>query len=57
MSLPYFRLILKRIRNNILIFTQDFVEVCLKAGDLNEAKKYLPKVKEDEQIKYYILAG
>ncbi|CAG7833384.1 unnamed protein product, partial [Allacma fusca] len=36
---------------------EDFVQVCLKAENLDEARKYLPKVKDENQVKYYVLAG
>jgi len=36
---------------------EDFVEVCLQAGNLLEAQKYLPKVKDELQVKYYLKAG
>jgi len=36
---------------------EDFVEVCLQFGSVDEALKYLPKVREDLQVKYYVEAG
>lgn len=34
-----------------------FVDVCLKYNNLKEAEKYLPKIKPEEKVKYYIKAG
>jgi hypothetical protein len=36
---------------------EDFVQVCLQTDNLAEARKYLPRVKEEFQVKYYVLAG
>ncbi|ODM96537.1 Vacuolar protein sorting-associated protein 16 [Orchesella cincta] len=35
---------------------EEFVEVCLQYGNRAEAHKYLPRVKEDLQVKYYVMA-
>lgn len=34
---------------------EPFVEVCLKQGEREEVKKYLPKCRNDKKIKWYIL--
>ncbi|KAG8236730.1 hypothetical protein J437_LFUL014226 [Ladona fulva] len=36
---------------------EPFVDVCLQKDKLQEAQKYLPKVKEEVKVKYYIKAG
>lgn len=36
---------------------EPFVEVCLKQQRVDEAKKYLPKCRDDKKIKWYIRAG
>lgn len=36
---------------------EPFVEVCLKQQNVAEAKKYLPKCKEEKKITWYIRAG
>lgn len=36
---------------------EPFVEVCLKQMNVDEAKKYLPKCREDKKIKWFIRAG
>lgn len=36
---------------------EPFVEVCLKQDKIEEAKKYLPKCRNDKKIKWYIRAG
>ncbi|XP_055324768.1 vacuolar protein sorting-associated protein 16 homolog [Sitodiplosis mosellana] len=36
---------------------EPFVEVCLKQNNVEEAKKYLPKCRNDKKIKWYIRAG
>lgn len=36
---------------------EPFVEVCLKQSNVEEAKKYLPKCRNDKKIKWYIRAG
>lgn len=35
---------------------QEFVDACLQYGNSAEAHKYLPRVKEDLQVKYYVMA-
>lgn len=36
---------------------EPFVEVCLKQNNIEEAKKYLPKCRNDKKIKLYIRSG
>lgn len=36
---------------------EPFVEVCLKQQRIDEAKKYLPKCRDDKKVKWYIRAG
>lgn len=36
---------------------EPFVEVCLKQQNIIEAKKYLPKCRDDRKVKWYIRAG
>lgn len=36
---------------------EPFVEVCLKYGKTDEAKKYVSKCRDDKKIKWYIRAG
>lgn len=36
---------------------EPFVDVCLKHGNRSEAEKYLPKVKDELKVKYYVKAG
>lgn len=36
---------------------EPFVEVCLKQNNVEEAKKYLSKCRNDKKIKWYIRAG
>ncbi|XP_069702504.1 vacuolar protein sorting-associated protein 16 homolog [Periplaneta americana] len=36
---------------------EPFVDACLKYGNQYEAQKYLPKVKDELKVKYYIKAG
>ncbi|GIY07057.1 vacuolar protein sorting-associated protein 16 homolog [Caerostris extrusa] len=36
---------------------EPFVDVCVKYDNVFEAKKYLPKVKEENKVKYFIKAG
>lgn len=36
---------------------EPFVDVCLKRHNVEEAKKYLPKCRNDEKVKWYIRAG
>lgn len=36
---------------------EPFVEVCLKKNNIEEAKKYLPKCRNDKKVKWYIRAG
>jgi hypothetical protein len=38
-------------------YFQPFVDVCLKHGNKYEAQKYLPKVKDELKVKYYVKAG
>jgi hypothetical protein len=44
------------IRKTVAVLLKEFVEVCLQNGNRNEAHKYLPKVKDELQIKYYCMA-
>jgi len=37
-------------------FKQDFVQACLQFGNREQALKYIPKVKEELKIKYYVQA-
>ena len=34
-----------------------FVDVCLAHGNVSEAKRYLPKVRPENVIKYHVRAG
>lgn len=36
---------------------EPFVEVCLKQNNIDEARKYLPKCRNDKKVKWYIRAG
>ncbi|GAB0090509.1 Vacuolar protein sorting-associated protein 16 homolog [Sergentomyia squamirostris] len=36
---------------------EPFVEVCVKKQNIDEARKYLPKCREDKKVKWYIRAG
>lgn len=36
---------------------EPFVEVCLKKHKVEEAKKYLPKCRNEKKVKWYIRAG
>ncbi|XP_066993327.2 vacuolar protein sorting-associated protein 16 homolog isoform X2 [Anabrus simplex] len=36
---------------------EPFVDVCLQHKNVDEAKRYLPKVKDDLKVKYYVKAG
>lgn len=36
---------------------EPFVEVCLKQNNVDEAKKYLPKCRNDKKVKCYIRVG
>jgi len=38
-------------------YFQPFVDVCLKYENKYEAQKYLPKVKDELKVKYYVKAG
>lgn len=36
---------------------EPFVEICLRKQNVEEAKKYLPKCRDDKRIKWLIRAG
>lgn len=36
---------------------EPFIEVCLKQQKIDEAKKYLPKCRNDKKVKWYIRTG
>ena len=40
-----------------LFLYQPFVDACLEHASLIEAKKYLPRVSDENKVKYYAKAG